>query len=1432
MAAIPNKFFGVWMSSIANAYAGYNDKDDLIYTGAGTATQPVSAIPATKDTFSWSISGAGLILKAIKVPLVGVVDVTIRKARGYFMVWADLLYTSLPHATSVGDLRRRNVFPEESVDLLPHRPLGPHGFYAYPVPLHKTKEVLNSNVSAICPCDECGNTSITGEGYQLSVTRQFSTCSQEIAVLPFNDHVNPLKFPWYKMTRGAKTYSLEERSCLSQDPFFLACKHQDVPDMGPEPKDYPMAFPQHGPDGLGLIPRVIRHKGFYRYGGLRCHICHPRSIHGWSSKLVKTMDGITRLNANESQLMLILGVILHFNRFIVDNAIDKVGQFMLTALTYDRLAMFTYGVGDIPLVALVDSATTACAVKAEHPKVWTFVVPLIHGKRSIASWRVLLAFGNTSKAAVIVVNGRMTRREFEDVVILTRANHWHHQVISTGNMLPTYAGSMKIMPGHLGLDLDDLAKFFFLAPIYGWDEVFPVRSLPMVLTLGREHPAGFVAGGIDPVLTMPEALLSIMLVTGAGGQASMVYHSFGLPKMDEPELPQQLFDMTMKHRYQLWFSRFSRKGLIRQLFWLVARMHSHAVGDTSLSFFHVLTDPRRIEEKKPEVKELYFKFGEPIDTGNIISSRVIQGGGVDVAVDLARSFGGVYFHTFGTRGDRVPVRALARHVSALVGPVHLIHHCSDQEGLDMLADAERGESFKWGWLWNRATMSMLLPHPAFSITPFTCGPIDSLRYSFVPPRSIVNTFRAGAGIVGTLVYAVLGLFDTPDFSIGAYTMPGWVPRSADGESFLAPMRQPEVPTTEYYSYGSSSIKFVPPGGAIELPAGDHQTLLSECKVLYCAGQAGIVQTAAASGARVVVMADPVLDRAYKDVYDAGKGVDCTGDPDNIYLAFAKRDSRWLALWLKKNWEKPWKLLKFYGIGPLGLGIFRVLMGYILASRVHSASIVTTDPMQTLLMVLSPPRWRRSIKQLFIMYICAKIVDRFLDQYQISYWSLASYLIRTMRDLLANPIATIAAQVYGLGPGLAITALWKPFTAAITFLGRALAATFFNSVPMDDRVYLEYVLVWQAVPVLHVALVHPLTKERYEGVSMGVTEEMPAYGFRVRPGGFCSPFIFPTSLDWSEIKKLPPVTARYGPIWNCQTGLYAMLTHHRFRLGLGGVGLLISSAIASTTLAVGMGISFALLLVGAAIPSAIGLVDLREHSYTLTAFDNVLWDLVARLRTPDSHWLSTVVLWYRTLQMPFMDIHDESYAEGEHPIRRFFDLPILKKGDPQALKELESLMKEIGADGTTRSIALLVRSHLHLFQLPSSREYDQYHQALTKLCDDISHDPECQLLMDKWDDKLYLQILTKYGSIAYPRLIDQIIQKSDLLDQAIFYPTIQLTDLKGGAYYEDWVLIRRFLADNTSNPATVKEVNHMIDKAFIGADSLREVVRAAVGSLST
>jgi hypothetical protein len=201
-------------------------------------------------------------------------------------------------------------------------------------------------------------------------------------------------------------------------------------------------------------------------------------------------------------------------------------------------------------------------------------------------------------------------------------------------------------------------------------------------------------------------------------------------------------------------------------------------------------------------------------------------------------------------------------------------------------------------------------------------------------------------------------------------------------------------------------------------------------------------------------------------------------------------------------------------------------------------------------------------------------------------------------------------------------------------------------------------------------------------------------------------------------------------------------------------------------------------------------------------------------------------------MPFMDIPDENYVKGEHPIYRFFELPILKKGDPKALSELESLIREVGADGTTRAIALLVRSHLHLYQLPASKEYDDYHRALVELCDDIAHDPQAQELMGKWDDTQYLQLLARYGDRAYPRLIDQIIQKQDLIDEKVYYPTVPLTDLKGGQYHSDWKLIRRYLSDNVSNSATILEVNKMVDARFIGADSLREVVRSVVNSLST
>jgi hypothetical protein len=91
-----------------------------------------------------------------------------------------------------------------------------------------------------------------------------------------------------------------------------------------------------------------------------------------------------------------------------------------------------------------------------------------------------------------------------------------------------------------------------------------------------------------------------------------------------------------------------------------------------------------------------------------------------------------------------------------------------------------------------------------------------------------------------------------------------------------------------------------------IPAGDHFREFERFDVVACAGGAGVVQTAAAAGARVVTW-DRSIDRRYHDATNAGAHVDPRTPGEKWYLplshwypGFAARYagrslSRWLVV---------------------------------------------------------------------------------------------------------------------------------------------------------------------------------------------------------------------------------------------------------------------------------------------------------------------------------------------------------------------------------------------------------------------------------------------------------------------------------------------------------------------------------------------------------
>lgn len=1367
----------------------------------GTESQPSFVEDYPENEFNWLAEGWGFVFKYIKIPIIGMVDLTVQRSVGIIRVWGNLLYHALAQPVTVADLAKTGI----TVDTAPYT----------------TKYAEHARVS----CGNCGGCPIFVDSglddFDVAESiGHFCLCERAQHFMPRGVPPNVLpdleSRPTVFVLSSASTLlehvdvtglgidKLAERHDSFGRPLVengknVRCEHLTIEDSPSVPYNYPYRWEiLPGPDSLGFMPPEKNFKGEYRYGGMRCVICHSQNLHGFSPALREMVEFSSFSDLPPIVRAQLLLVTQRFNlklrKFL--KGCDKV---LLTAMSANRLGLEVIQIPGNLLVVLVDSALTAIQVQRIYPECMTFVVPLVWSARSMASWRVLLALTCAYDITFQVINAHAVPRELADITALNRYNEYPLASLCTGNVWPVFAGNLVIKPAHLDVGIDIYSSFYRCCEIYGWDEVYPsLRLKPLIVSFGASSPVKFLAPNI-PLTMSKHCDIRMTVITPGGTRAAPVY-----------------------------MARQFLAGRLRHFIWTISRIHSHAVTDSALGFWHVLTDPRLIIEKKVDVREVLALRSASIEPTRLTDTSYTVGSSVDVGVDLANTFGGVMFHCFGTYGDIVPIRALAKWLSTLVGTVTLVVHNTEREGIELVRASEGGYASDLAHLWWRATNTMVGAPEAFHISPITTGPLEHLRYSFAPPRDIIRRFQSGAGIFGSAVYSILSLFVEPHFSIGAYRRPGWVPRSSDGVTFLQKVRNTGK-KKQYYTFGSSGQEFPVPPGAELLPSGNHVDYLKDASVLYCNGTAGMVQTAASCGVRVVCMNKPQLDRTYRNPYDAGIGVDPSGDPDSLLLAMASKDSRWLALWLRKNWDRPWKLLFYYGINPIAKRGFQLIMLYILFARVQANSVVTTDPLHTLAMVLSPRRMRTNLKVLAGLYLFARVADKFLEEYNVSYEKLSVGFFRLLVNMIENPIATIVAQVWGIGFGLVAGVAIKPFTEVSKLLYRAIAAMVFNRDLASSQTYLEYTLFPGGLPVIHTALVCPHYGERYEGVNLGGYEGAKVYGFSVRPGGFQSPFVFPTSLDWREVRRLPVVTGPYGVFWNCQTGLVSMLRGRVAQLGIGSGLLLVSSALASATLFVGISLAFTVVMIGSAIPNSIGLVDLSNQAIEIRVMNDAILDLVARLNAPASTWSFTLIEWWRSLTMPFADIDLTPLPSTGNILNDVMSWPILYRGAPDVAEVVDQFISDKRLAGQTTLLAATIRANLRRYSVVGTPENAEYAAEYIALGKEIMESPFFESLHDKWDDLIYLEYIKFFSKRAPQSILDSYVMKETAEVANAYNPSRPLQLPEDDSYKEKWELILRYLANNPKNAETLKVACQMVDDKFADEPSLALVMTAAITS---
>jgi hypothetical protein len=555
-------------------------------------------------------------------------------------------------------------------------------------------------------------------------------------------------------------------------------------------------------------------------------------------------------------------------------------------------------------------------------------------------------------------------------------------------------------------------------------------------------------------------------------------------------------------------------------------------------------------------------------------------------------FGPIAWGPLGSRGDLVPPRALAKHLAKMGLDVTYIPLCTEDEGLELLKNLEGGNTL-------RGTKVYLRAHATLTSCPGTTIGISEMpgadvRYSLQPPRTVIRMARFNLGHVGDVVLNALVGSRTADFRIGAYLGSNWVPRSADGTTFLE-----SRPNNGLYPagmvWGSSHLPRPILPGVRDIPGGDHQEIFRDYKVVHCHGGAGTVQTAGASGCRVVTHSS-VLDRDYRMPHDAALGIGLGASPDRILLALGAKNPLAYVAYARRGWmaaleAATWALMAHGADLAWGL--------VVLVSLVNTArQSVTIGPtfLATMATALVGPLLGTSWLAHMATPVVGQIFDVSLDAGGVDRLELARTVAGAILRTLTSGVGLAVTLELGLGWGVVAIYAFETISPALKAVYALLIGVM--AVPAmrdeDDHAIVRFNMSLAGItPVVHVGLVNKAKTGVYElrfagpHGFFGDEAMIGLYPYRNVTG-----FVFETQsmLPWSEVQRLPNVRGSYSLFFNCQVTLVSVLGPSISLLGIGGFGLWLGSIMAASTVALGLTLFAFPLLVACLIPDLLGIMD--------------------------------------------------------------------------------------------------------------------------------------------------------------------------------------------------------------------------------------------------
>lgn len=1193
-------------------------------------------LPAARDEtelsnlstgFEFNLNPFSFVLRRLKIPVLGAMDLIFTKSKYTLRIWTSFLYKMLP----------LNMWG------LPESKLG--------IQFIEDNEIIDPLIPGRINCITCGQPTMISPGSIISpgvmhlgslcycdLQKVYPTAFKGAKARLINEEITNENFKLHNAQNTVDYIKFVKDLINFDDDFDRICHHED---KGEIPGIHRPKWTIHNTsDGLSLILPEERHRGDTRYQGLRCNICYQGSIHGICPKLESfIVSDPPETIRNPKYNTHLVALIIRWRKFCDQNLLRE-SSVVIISLSRDRIKTFVPKREKFVYIILHNDLEIPDLLRGKHKgfKFLYFWVPLYFDtKRFLGAYRVLLPLMTNIHINFIIVN-EIELPFYEQESLFMESVKASVKSICTGCVWPFFAGHAIINPKGVSRNgLMTLYNFYAFGGIYGWDEFIPITTTNLTIcSLGSHHPVGFLA----PQIT----------------------YDFHYPIKEKINIA-----IPGKRTNQV---RYFKVSMTRRSLFLFSKLLQELIDDSRLTFWHVLSDPRPVQprrhrgEIKEQLKENYIESQYPLRYKIINDGRIVrdyEGWDLPATIpmenvlqELIALNGGIRFFSFGTHGDVVPLKGICEFLSCFTPHVSLILLNDKRESKIIMEKSEQGKSSELLDMTLDAMTAMSSSRTGINFCPEDIAPSGNPTFSLKPPPDIIFPFNRGLNPIIETLLNLVGLLEDKTMSIGAYSRPGYVPRSANGITFLKPQINENEGKYNISKVcvvqGSSTIPIKGYPEAIRLGPCDHEQELKKYSVVVCPGGAGVVQTAASSGCRVVTTTT-CLDRNYRNPHDAGLGVHPLIDPDNIFLALAKRDIRFLAFWLRKNLFRPDKLLSFYGYSPIFMTLFRLLMLYILYSRIQKQSVVSTDPLTTLFLTFRPLGLSVSLKIYALAYMLSLWVDNYLKLTNTSYYYIGVLFMKENYKLSINPVAVYIAQKYGLLIGFITSNISSFLGEHLVSYFRTWRRTVMPGIKIH-RCYLEFSLRLHYIPVIHTALVCPSLNKRYEGGHRTIDKSL--YVFETRDGGLSSNILIPTELTYQDMLKLPVMSGTYGPMWNCSTGLYATTSHLSEQMGVARGYLLMAAAIAGTILTTGL------------ITSSLALwfYDMVKGSFTNTTSEpldefkflsRAISQLVDRVRQyPDYYWRD-LIEWYISFRAPFGGNHDEGIAFIEKVKKEYEDI---------------------------------------------------------------------------------------------------------------------------------------------------------------------------------